>query len=253
MHDASFLPTARAGADPIGWLSCAHPTGDRGSDDGLGTTLRLTAKVRSGNAANAVSVAPPVADQSAFVLVEEQADARSSIQTYIASCFAQKYGARVPGFMPRLFSLRDADGRLQGAVGLRRGDEALYLEQYLDVAIQRVIERHVGSTCDRRQVSEVGHLCGAFPGVVRVLIDLLTKRLADENAGWVTFTGTPRLRNAFARLGLMPIDVGPALAEAVSASDRSAWGAYYEESPRVFIGSVPLGHRILGASPAGSR
>ncbi len=241
MQSLRSIPSRGSMPDPNAWW----PSSGRGC-----MASRAAFPVRRGATTIPASVGVAGLDAASFVLVEEGASGMRSIQDYIASCFAQKYGARVPGFMPRLFGLRDAEGEVRGAVGLRRGDEALYLEQYLDLPIEQVIARRAGTACDRLHVSEVGHLCGSFAGVVRVLIDLVTQRLVEEDARWVTFTGTPRLRNAFARLGLAPVDVGPARAEALPCADRSAWGTYYAESPRVFIGSVRLGARILGAPEA---
>jgi Thermostable hemolysin len=186
-----------------------------------------------------------------LTLVEDSDSSRAITEKYIASCFARKFGAKVPMYMPRLFSLRGSDGRIRGAVGLRHGEEPLYLEQYLNASIERVISRRAGRRCGRHVVAEVGHLCGDFPGVVRVLIDQVTKRLAGEGFQWVTFTGTRRLCNAFRRLGLSPIEIGPAQSQSVSPDDRVAWGRYYDESPSVYIGNVQVGNRFLSRPEAG--
>jgi hypothetical protein len=185
----------------------------------------------------------------ALLLVEEVGEDRHVAEKFIADCFRRKFDACVPSFMPRLFTLRDFDRSVLGAVGLRHGHDALYVEQYLDRPIEDAIARQSDQPCDRGLVVEVGHLCGAYPGIVRTIIDRVTSRLDREGLRWVTFAGTPSLRNAFNRLGLVPIDVGPARAESIPAADRARWGRYYDESPRVYIGSVRLGSRWLRVRP----
>jgi hypothetical protein len=59
-------------------------------------------------------------------------DARSSIETFIASGYRQAFGSTVVVDHPLLISLHATSGAIVAAVGLRWADENdLFLEQYL--------------------------------------------------------------------------------------------------------------------------
>jgi hypothetical protein len=171
---------------------------------------------------------------------------RQAVEQFIKDRFHRSFGSRVDAFMPRLFSLRDGEGLILGAFGLRSAAAALFLEQYLDTPIEAAITSRTGVPCARRGIVEVGHFSGAHAGVVRTMIGLLTRRLHEEGIGWVAFTGTASLRNAFHRLSLAPVEIAPARLERLPQAERSAWGRYYDDAPRVFFGNVQEGHRMLG-------
>lgn len=187
-----------------------------------------------------------------FELFEHVGADRAAVEAFISDCFAESFGCRIEAFMPRLFSLRDRDGEICGALGLRSANRKLFLEQYLDTPIEKIIAARTGASVERRTIVEVGHFSGAFPGAVRAMIGLLTERLHHEGAEWVAFTGTTSLRNAFFRLGLAPVDIQAATADRLPAEERAAWGSYYDHAPHVLIGNVLDGYRAMlpNASPA---
>jgi len=189
----------------------------------------------------------------AFELVEHLGTDRVAAETFISQCFAENFGSRVEAFMPRLFSMRNRDGAICGAFGLRSASRNLFLEQYLDTPIEKTIAARVGSKVERRAIVEVGHFSGTFPGAVRAMIGLLTERLHREGFEWVVFTGTTGLRNAFCRLGLCPVDIQAATADRLPAEARAAWGSYYDHAPRVLVGSVQEGYRAMHLPPSPSR
>jgi len=190
--------------------------------------------------AAARSIASP-----AFKLVEHIGADRASAETFISQCFADNFGSRVEAFMPRLFSMRNRDGAICGAFGLRSANRNLFLEQYLDTTIEKTIAARVGIKVERQVIVEVGHFSGTFPGAVRAMIGLLTERLHREGFEWVVFTGTTGLRNAFCRLGLCPLDIQAATADRLPADARAAWGSYYDYAPRVLVGNIQEGYRAM--------
>jgi hypothetical protein len=185
------------------------------------------------------------APAAGFELHEHVGADRAAVEAFISQCFAESFGCRIEAFMPRLFSLRNRDGDICGALGLRSANRNLFLEQYLDTPIEKIIAAHAGANVARRTVVEVGHFSGAFPGAVRTMIGLLTERLHHEGIEWVAFTGTTDLRNAFFRLGLSPVDIQAATADRLPAEERAAWGSYYDHAPRVLIGNVLEGYRAM--------
>ena len=193
----------------------------------------------------------PVLDEQKHVdavvleLREHFEEDRHTVEQFIRGRFDETFGARVYAFMPRLFSLRNAEGFICGALGLRSAIRPLFLEHYLDSPIELEITARAGTACARHAVAEVGHLSGTYAGAVRTMIEMLTRRLYAEGIQWVAFAGTASLRNAFHRMGLSPIDIAPARRERLPQSERSAWGAYYDSAPRVYVGDVQQGHRML--------
>lgn len=188
-----------------------------------------------------------------FELIEHVGSDRAAVETFISQCFSDNFGCRIEGFMPRLFSVRNRDGEMYGAFGLRSANHNLFLEQYLDMPIEKTIATRIGKRVERRTIIEVGHFSGAFPGAVRAMIGLLTERLHREGFEWVVFTGTTNLRNAFFRLGLSPVDVQAATLERLPAEERAAWGSYYDHAPHVLVGNIQEGYQAMQFHPTPDR
>ncbi len=187
----------------------------------------------------------PALAEPLFRLVEHTGSNRAEVERFISERFFESFGSRVQAFMPRLFSLRGPAGVIHGAFGLRSAQRRLFLEQYLDLPVDRAIAARTGGKVERGGVVEVGHFSGSFPGAVRAMICLLTEQLQAENVEWVAFTGTMKLRNAFARMGLSALDLAAARAECLPSDERAAWGRYYDDAPRVLVGKVSEGYRVL--------
>ena len=190
-------------------------------------------------ASNQTAVAP------VFELLEQVGADRAAVEKFIRRRFAESFGSRVDVFMPRLFSLRNREGDICGAFGLRSANRKLFLEQYLDAPIDKTIAARTGNKVYRQGIVEVGHFSGDFPGAVRAMIGLLTQRLHNEGFEWVVFTGTSSLRNAFSRLGLSPLDIQAATVDCLPVDDRAAWGRYYDHAPHVLVGNVNEGYKAL--------
>lgn len=180
-----------------------------------------------------------------FQLFEADSSNRADIEEFIRRCYAENFNAQVDAFMPRLFGLRDSDGAICGAFGMRTAARRLFLEQYLQTDIEAALAHHCGRAIDRHSIVEVGHFSGSFPGAAREMIRQLTLHLRNENYAWVTFTGTSALRNAFGRMGLNLIDIAPADIDRLPADARSCWGNYYDHAPRVMAGEVCTGYEKI--------
>jgi hypothetical protein len=171
---------------------------------------------------------------------------RAETEQYIRNCFSRAYGAKIHHFMPLLMSLRDDHGKMLGALGLRAaGDDALFLEQYLERPVEQALAAKVNIPVDRGGLVEVGNLAVSSSGGGRWLITALTAYLHSADAKWVVFTTGPALRNSFRRLGTELIDLGPAEPERLSPGELALWGNYYDQKPRVMAGYVPHGHEVL--------
>ena len=182
----------------------------------------------------------------AVQLIETAPANRGEIECFIATRFAEVYGARVRHFMPRLLGLQDANGALIAGLGLRHAQAGpLFLEQYLDAPVEQIIAAHFGVAASRDEIVEVGNLAGATPGALRRLIPALTARVHAEGFRWVAFTGSARLCSGFTRLGLPLNVVAPAHIERLPLDERENWGSYYEHDPSVMLGNIITGYRRL--------
>ena len=178
-------------------------------------------------------------------LVERLGADRSAAESFIRQRYARTFGARIAAFMPRLFTLCDAHGAVHAAFGLRSAHHRLFTERYLDRPIEDMLARATATPVARQSIVEVGHSCGAFAGSMRSLIKLLATYLDREGYEWVVFTSTGALRNAFVRVGVSPLDLGPASITRLPPDERAAWGRYYDHAPRVSAGRIEVGVRAF--------
>ncbi len=170
---------------------------------------------------------------------------RAVAEKFINRRFAERFGARVEAFMPRLFTVRNQDGFVCGAFGLRAASHKLFVEHHFDQPIEKIIAVHSDDTVDRLCIVEVGHLSATLPGAMRAMIWLMTERLHREGAKWIVFTGSAGLRNTFLRMGLAPIGIRLAGVECVPAETRAASAGYHSHSPWVLITKIEEGYRTL--------
>jgi hypothetical protein len=175
-----------------------------------------------------------------------EAEDREEIERFIYNSFKLAYGAHVHHFMPQLMSLRDAQGELLGACGLRSaGAEKLFLEAYLDAPIDSILTGLAMHPVQRNDIVEVGNLAGFRPGMARHLIAVLTAHLHEIGVHWVAFTAIPGLRNAFAKLGIEIFPICKAEKTRLPHECQAGWGSYYGQNPHVMVGSVPENYPLL--------
>jgi hypothetical protein len=188
-----------------------------------------------------------------YTLTEASKEDRPAVEDFIRDCFDRSYAAQVTHFMPRLFSLGSDDGKMLGAFGLRPASEKLFLECYLDQAIEAAVGSVLGQAVERQQIIEVGQFAGTDPGTARTMIMLLTEYLHRHGFRWVVFTGTASLRNAFFRLGLNPVELAAAEPARLDQTEQGHWGNYYQHMPRVLFGNISEGYSRLTRQPRAER
>jgi hypothetical protein len=181
-------------------------------------------------------------------LAGPRAGSRQPMEAFIRRVYAHAYGARITRFMPQLLALRSGRDGIDAVVGLRRAaDAGLFLEAYLGERVERCIAAAAGTAVARPGVVELGNLAAARPGSLRRLILALTAMLSHTGAEWVAFTGVPSVRNAFTRLGVELIELGPAERHRLGPGDGH-WGSYYDAGPVVFAARVEQGLTALQAA-----
>ena len=171
---------------------------------------------------------------------------RAEVEAFIHARFASAYGADVDHFLPTLLALRDTQGDIQAAFGMRGGEQGpLFLEHYLDRPVESLIARHAQAPVDRRRIVEFGNLACANTGGARTLIAMLAIYLAGQEFHWITCTLGPLLYNSFRRMGLELVDLGPADSARLPRQEQARWGRYYEQRPRVMAGRIADAERLL--------
>ncbi|MGB5540913.1 MAG: thermostable hemolysin, partial [Gammaproteobacteria bacterium] len=122
---------------------------------------------------------------------------RAFAETFVGAIFRRAYGATLTAFYPLLLGLTRDDGEYAAVAGIRpAGAEALFSEHYLDRPVEQLL------TTGRAGIAEIGNLAPANAGQARWLICTLSAFLMGAGFTHVVFTSVPKLRNAFARMGL---------------------------------------------------
>lgn len=170
--------------------------------------------------------------------IEPNHSRRGEAEAFIADRYHRAFGAALTRFFPHLLIFEDAHGRIQAALGLRlAASQPLFLETYLDHAIEVEIGRRTGTQPGRQRIVEIGNLAANQPGAARDVIRSMTRLLQGADVRYVCFVATLPLRNAFRRLGLHP--QGMAAADPGRLGDaRSDWGSYYQHAPEVCFGDL---------------
>ena len=142
------------------------------------------------------------AQQMYFIRALPDAAQRSAFEDFIQQRFRRAHGADIRHFMPQLFGMSDASGALCAVVGIRLANTGpLFLEGYLDEAIDPLISAVADQTVGRSAIVEVGNLAASDTGSARMSIIAMTYLLAMGGLEWIAFTGNLGLVNSFHRLG----------------------------------------------------
>jgi Thermostable hemolysin len=159
---------------------------------------------------------------------------RAEIEQFIAAIFFQVCGAKVRFFLPTLMSLRDQDGKLVAACGIRNaGTERLYLESYMDKPVEQVISELTGSTVERSDIVEIGNYSVAEMGMSRQLISAIFDQLHATSKQWAVFTAVQVVRNALIKSGIIPEILCDADIKRLPPEEQFNWGSYYEQKPQI--------------------
>lgn len=175
-------------------------------------------------------VTPPVTT----AISEHDAPDRLELEQFIRTMFKRVHGADIQYFLPKLISVRDENGKLLAACGLRHADEGkLFLENYLNSPVEMLLSHHNNRSISRSAILEVGNLAVAEPANVRSLLASISLYLHSTDSEYAVFTGISTLRNSLTKLN-MPLQLlGEANIACIPEHERAAWGTYYNERPQV--------------------
>lgn len=181
-----------------------------------------------------------------ITVLEPDHPERKDAEQFIHDRFSIEYDANIRHYMPHLVRLTTFKGELIAHAGYRDAAcHQLFVENYFDEPIERVVSKKVGKIVPRASIVEVGNLAEARPGGARAAITALTAYLYGAGFEWVVFTGVTKLRNAFLRLGMQAVDIGEADASRLTTAAQREWGRYYSAGPRVMAGDIRKGYWLL--------
>lgn len=174
---------------------------------------------------------------------------RAEAERFVHLAFRRVHRAEVRSFMPTLLTLRDPKGRLCAVAGCRGAAlGTLFLERYLDGAIEEVLAARTGLALRRAAIVEIGNFACTSALGARRLLRLLPAELLGRGYGWAAFTATRAVRELLRMFDAPLLELAPAT-RARAAGCGDDWGRYYEADPRVLAAALPHGCSA-GHSPA---
>ena len=189
-------------------------------------------------------------DQSVTIslqAVDNRHPEREQVESFIKHVFYHHHSASLKAFMPTLLAAKDEDDQMSIAVGIRRiKEEPIFLEQYLDQPIDRVISQIAGKDIERQQTAEVGNLACTCAGSSRKLITLLVHYFNARNVEWAVCTGTSTVRAILNKLGIEYTYIEKADPERLG-DEQHSWGNYYHHNPYVLAIDIQQAMRVVGA------
>jgi hypothetical protein len=180
---------------------------------------------------------------------------RSRVEAYIEATYAEAFSGRIRAHYPTLMSVQDAHGAIHAAVGFRlAADATLFLERYLDEAVETAISKAFGTTIRRPGVAEIGNLASQSAGASLFLFMALAGHLHQLGCDHAVATATRQLRRTFGRVGF-PTQRLTTADPARLGAEADDWGGYYARDPEVLAGPIapalePLTQLLLAEPPA---
>lgn len=179
-----------------------------------------------------------------------QGQERERVEAYIAARFHDAHGAVIRTFLPHLLAIRYPTG-YHAALGIRPAtEEALFVEQYLDIPAEQLIAGASRSPIHRSNIVEIGNLVSTQSGTTALLFLILLGTIHHAGFQHVIFTATPQVIRAIDKLGFAVQPLCPA-DPARLREGADAWGSYYSNRPQVVVGFVAqsmqicTGHRLM--------
>lgn len=167
-------------------------------------------------------------------ILSRNAPDRAEVEDFIAQVFAEAYGAEIKYFMPALVALRDENNQLIAAFGLRQAAfERLYLEQYLDVPIEKLLSARLQKTISRAEITEIGNLAVSNPRNAGFLIASVIDYSLNSGVQWCVCTAHHTLQNALIKGGRDVVALQIADKNRLNADEIASWGSYYQNDPQV--------------------
>jgi hypothetical protein len=174
---------------------------------------------------------------------------RADVEQHVASGYASTYGARLTHFLPWFLTL-ECLGTMTGVVGMQAADgNALFLERYLERAVEKQLAEKLGHPVARGALVEIGNLVAAKRGASQLLFLLFTAILHQAGYQWIVFTATRSLRNNLEKLGFPLLELQRVEPACLAPALLTQWGSYYHTEPVVMAGSLAAAVQLSTKQP----
>ncbi|PCJ23947.1 MAG: hypothetical protein COA96_10695 [SAR86 cluster bacterium] len=181
-----------------------------------------------------------------FDLVNRNTESRRGVETYIGNKFKASYGATLSEYLPLFLTMRCA-GQLSGVAGISPASEnqPLFLEQYLELPIEQLMQQIFDEEINRGKIVEVGNLVATENGASRVIFIVLASALYRAGFEWMAFTATRPLRASLQKLGFENASLAKAELSSLTMGTVKNWGSYYQQEPEVVVGRLSCAMEII--------
>ena len=205
----------------------------------MGMTMQQLASIQPHNIrVPARQSVTPASLPLSLVSACEVSPIRKSLETFISNGFATAFNADIHHFLPLLVGVKTTG--IRAALGLRSATSPLFLEQYLDAPIERVLASH-DVQISRQSLVEIGNLFSASSRYTLPLLLGVSAALYVNNIEYVVFSATQSLRALFLNNKLPLVHLADADPAKLSANADS-WGSYYDTAPQVM--ALKLSHVV---------
>ena len=174
-----------------------------------------------------------------FEVVDADHLLRPVVERYIEARFSLAFGARVTRHFPLLIALISPKGEVRAACGVRFADERpLFLEQYLDAAIEIALSEALDSKASRLEIVEIGSLAASSSIAAVSLFAFLTDWLSETRGRTLAVaTLRPEVSALLERAGCSLVSLATASPLRLREGAQE-WGAYYDRGALVFAGAI---------------
>ncbi len=180
-------------------------------------------------------------------LYVEGCSGRQELERYVSRKYLQVHNAHVNEYLPILVGIHDGS-ELVGVFGLRPGRyRPMFLEQYLDGPIEQQVASISKQPVDRSALMEIGNLAITRKGYGPLAMVLMAMSLAEADYEWMVFTVTEQVERLMKYLGFEPHYLVSADPDRLKG-DQLLWGSYYENNPRVMVGSLKTASEIIAGN-----
>jgi hypothetical protein len=128
-------------------------------------------------------------------------------------------------------------GRLLGACGLRSASGALFLEQYLDTPVEKLLSQHFSGDFSRASIAELGGFAVKRGALALPLMSMVAPALQALGYTHAVATATLPVRRCVSRLGVPFVRLAAAARDRLT-EDGTEWGSYYAMRPAVIGGCI---------------
>ncbi len=190
--------------------------------------------------------APVNASETSLVVTATNDQQRLALEKFIFAGYQQNFAANLTSFMPILVGLKK--GHFRAGLGLRKGSEPLFIEQYFSQSIESTLLAN-NIDCGRENIVELGNLYSTSFRYMLPLMISCNAGLQKMGKEWAVCTLTHQLQVLFSANGLNMVLLGDASHEKLSQSDTQ-WGRYYETLPKVYAISLTNCSSLINNQPA---